>query len=185
MKGIIAILALMRVLQAAFPFSRLQGLNGTTPPNHFLPEHNALATKMNRLSTEVAALKTRVSALEERVTASTLSSTGNSTVPIPLVTQAETIPIAKNIPSVAPINTPIPSTNPPIPTASLSSCRVLDVQLAPELRCSPYNSDDFSYPQILESQTVNRMGRRIYIPNSGRSFASTCETNIEHFVALD
>ena len=183
MKGIIAILALVRVLQTAFTFSQLQGLNGTTSPNRFSPECNALTIKMNRLSPEVAALKTRVSALEEKAAASALSSTGNSTVSIPLVTQAETIPIAKNIPSVAPINTPIPSTNFPAPTAPPSSYRVLDVQLAPEHRCSSYNSDDFSYPQILVSQTVNRMGRRIYIPNTGRDFASTSENDIEHFVA--
>lgn len=185
MKGIIAIRALVRGLQTAFPFSRLQGLNGTTPLNYFPPEYNALATKTNRLSTGKAVLNIRVSALEERVTASTLLSTWDSIVSIPLVTQTETIPIVRNIPSVALINTPTPSANPPTPTASLSSCRLLDVQLAPEHRCSLYDSDDFSCPQILESQTVNRMGRRIYIPKTGRSLASTSETDSEHFVALD
>lgn len=183
MKGIVAILALVRVLQTAFTFPQLQGLNGTTPPNHFSPEYKALATKMNRLSTEVAALKTRVSALKKMAAASALSSTGDSTVSIPFVIQAEPIPIAKNIPSVAPTNTPIPSLNSPTPAAPPSPCHVLDVQLAPEHRCSPYNSDDYSYPQVLESQTVNWMERRIYIPDTGRNFASTSEIDIEHFVA--
>ena len=66
MKGIIAILALVRILQTAFTFSQLQGLNGTTPPNHVSPEYKALTTKMSRLSTEGAALKTRVLALREK-----------------------------------------------------------------------------------------------------------------------
>ena len=183
MKGIIAILALVRILQTAFTFSQLQGLNGTTPPNHVSSEYKALTTKMSRLSTEGAALKTRVLALKKKAAASALSSTGDSIDSVPLVTQAETIAIAKNFPSVAPINTPIPSTNSPTPIVPPSSCRVLDVQLAPEHRYSPYNSDDYSYPQILESQTVNRMGSRIYIPNTGRNFASSSETDIEHLVS--
>lgn len=185
MKGIIAILALMRVLQTAFPFFRLQGLNGTTPPNYISPEHHALATKMNRLSTEVAVLNTRVSALEERVTASILSSKGGFHHSYSARHTGRNDSHCKKHSIRSSHQHPHTFTNPPIPTASLSSCRVLDVQLAPEPRCSPYNSDDFSYPQILESQTVNRMGRRIYIPNTDRIFASTCETDIEHFVAPD
>ncbi len=55
--------------------------------------------------------------------------------------------------------------------------------VAPENRCSPYDSGDYSYPQSVEAQIVSRMGGRIYGPYSGTSFASTSETDIEHIVA--
>ena len=56
-------------------------------------------------------------------------------------------------------------------------------RIAPEDRCSPYDPDDYSYPQSVEPQIVGQMGGRIYGPYSGRYFASTGETDIEHIVA--
>lgn len=55
--------------------------------------------------------------------------------------------------------------------------------IARENRCSPYNSDDYSYPQSVESQIINRMGGRIYGPYTGTTFANQWETDIEHIVA--
>ncbi|MCY4466296.1 MAG: DUF1524 domain-containing protein [Chloroflexi bacterium] len=55
--------------------------------------------------------------------------------------------------------------------------------VAPENRCSPYDPDDYSYPQSLEPQIVSRMGGRIYGPYTGTTFASARETDIEHIVA--
>ena len=55
--------------------------------------------------------------------------------------------------------------------------------VAAENRCSPYDSDDYPYPQSVEAQIVARMGGRIYGPYSGRTFGSMKDTDIEHIVA--
>ena len=55
--------------------------------------------------------------------------------------------------------------------------------VAPEHRCSPYDSGDYSYSQSVEPQIVNSMGGRIYGPYTGAVFGSTKETDIEHIVA--
>ena len=55
--------------------------------------------------------------------------------------------------------------------------------VASESRCSPYNSDDYAYPQSVETEIVRRMGGRIYSPYTGTTFSSTRETDIEHIVA--
>ena len=54
--------------------------------------------------------------------------------------------------------------------------------VAPEQRCSPYRSGDYSYPQSLEASIVRDSGG-IYSPNTGERFASTGQTDIEHMVA--
>lgn len=55
--------------------------------------------------------------------------------------------------------------------------------VAPENRCSPYDSDSYPYSQSVEAQIVSRMGGRIYGPYTGTTFGSTRETDIEHIVA--
>ena len=55
--------------------------------------------------------------------------------------------------------------------------------VAPENRCSPYDSDSYPYSQSVEAQIVARMGGRIYGPYAGTTFSSTKETDIEHIVA--
>lgn len=55
--------------------------------------------------------------------------------------------------------------------------------VAPENRCSPYDADDYSYPQSVEAQIISRMGGRIYGPYTGTIFANPKETDIEHIVA--
>jgi len=55
--------------------------------------------------------------------------------------------------------------------------------VAPENRCSPYDSDSYPYSQSVEAQIVSRMGGRIYGPYTGTTFRSTNETDIEHIVA--
>ena len=66
-------------------------------------------------------------------------------------------------------------------SASLAALSALAV--APENRCSPYDSDDYPYSQSVEPQIVARMGGRIYGPYTGTSFGSMSETDIEHIVA--
>lgn len=55
--------------------------------------------------------------------------------------------------------------------------------VAPEFRCAPYERDDYPYSQSVEARIVSRMGGRVYGPYTGRDFASTRETDIEHMVA--
>ncbi len=74
MKGIIAVLAVVLVLQTAFIFSQLQGANETTPASPSPLENIAITTEVKRLSTDVAALNTRVSALETGTATSTPTS---------------------------------------------------------------------------------------------------------------
>ncbi len=56
------------------------------------------------------------------------------------------------------------------------------LRIAPENRCSPYSSKSYPYSQSVERQIVDSMGQ-IYGPYTGRCFASTRETDIEHIVA--
>ncbi|MDE0533320.1 MAG: excalibur calcium-binding domain-containing protein [Albidovulum sp.] len=65
--------------------------------------------------------------------------------------------------------------------ASAETWRGLTV--APEHRCSPYNrSRDYRYSQSVEDEIVKLIGS-VYGPYTGRCFASTSETDIEHIVA--
>ena len=65
-------------------------------------------------------------------------------------------------------------------TAAAETWRGLIV--APENRCSNYDSGDYSYPQSVEARIVTEIGKT-YGPYSGRCFSSTRETDIEHIVA--
>ena len=51
-----------------------------------------------------------------------------------------------------------------------------------EERCSTYDPDDYSYPQSVEADIVDRLGG-IYSPYTCETFDSTRETDIEHIVA--
>ena len=63
---------------------------------------------------------------------------------------------------------------PPRPGAAL--------QVAPEYRCSPYDADDYRYPQSVEDRITVQLGG-VYGPYTGRWFASDIETDIERMVA--
>ena len=54
--------------------------------------------------------------------------------------------------------------------------------VAPEARCSPYDSSDYRYSQSVEDRIVRSLGG-VYGPYTGRWFRSTRETDIEHIVA--
>ena len=56
--------------------------------------------------------------------------------------------------------------------------------VAPEHRCTPYDRRHYPYPQSVEADIVASMGGRIYGPHTGRYFASTRQTDIEHAVAV-
>ncbi|MDE0611767.1 MAG: excalibur calcium-binding domain-containing protein [Gammaproteobacteria bacterium] len=67
-----------------------------------------------------------------------------------------------------------------IPTVSAEAWRGLVVE--PEDRCSPYRSNDYSYPQSVEPKIVVELGK-IYSPYTGQCFGSIRQTDIEHIVA--
>ena len=55
--------------------------------------------------------------------------------------------------------------------------------VAPEHRCAPYDrARDYPYPPTVEHAIVRALGA-IYEPYTGRCFASSCQTDIEHIVA--
>lgn len=56
------------------------------------------------------------------------------------------------------------------------------LRVVEENRCSRYDSEDYSYPQAVEMQIVERLGR-LYSPYTCETFDSTRETDIEHVVA--
>ena len=59
-----------------------------------------------------------------------------------------------------------------------------ELAVAPEHRCTPYARRDYPYAQSDEAGIVASMGGRIYGPYTGRYFASTRQTDIEHIVAV-
>ena len=68
-----------------------------------------------------------------------------------------------------------------VPNASAEMWRGLTV--APEHRCAPYDKRrDYPYPKSVERAIVRELGA-VYGPYTGRCFASTTETDIEHVVA--
>ena len=54
--------------------------------------------------------------------------------------------------------------------------------VAPEARCSAYDSDDYRYSQAVEDRIVRSLGG-VYGPYTGRWFRSKDKTDIEHIVA--
>ena len=58
-----------------------------------------------------------------------------------------------------------------------------DLIVAPEDRCSPYDSDDYPYSQSVEKRIVEAMKGLIYGPYTGTHFEDTRQTDIEHIVA--
>ena len=58
------------------------------------------------------------------------------------------------------------------------------ITIVPEHRCSPYNRNDYYYPQSIESRIVTEnLDGKIISPYTGEEFSSRFETDIEHIVA--
>ena len=57
------------------------------------------------------------------------------------------------------------------------------VRIEPEVRCAPYDRDEYSYLQSVESQIIAGIGK-IYGPYTGQCFTTARETDIEHIVAV-
>ena len=82
-------------------------------------------------------------------------------------------------------NTSIPIEATPESTQTPSRNAVLwnGLVVADEDRCSPYDSDDYSYSGTAEGNIVAGMVGVVYSPYTGRYFSSMGETDIEHIVA--
>ena len=81
--------------------------------------------------------------------------------------------------------TPVPTPTPE-PTATAPPAKPeatwRGITVAPEDRCSPYDPDDYPYPQSVEPRIVEELGG-IYGPYTGNWFETIRETDIEHIVA--
>ena len=94
---------------------------------------------------------------------------------------------------VVTLPTPVPEPKPPgrtepSPTATPAATSVdptslwRGITVAPEHRCSPYDSDDYRYSPSVEPRIVEELGG-VYGPYTGTWFESTRETDIEHIIA--
>ena len=86
----------------------------------------------------------------------------------------DSAPTTTSPPAAPPAPPPPPS---PAPTPIWRGLAV-----APEERCAPYDSDDYSYPQSVENDIVRDL-EGLYSPYTCESFDSIRETDIEHIVA--
>ena len=55
--------------------------------------------------------------------------------------------------------------------------------VAPECRCTPYDRDDYPYPQSVEARIAERLGG-MWSPYDGTTFESLRESDIEHVIAV-
>ena len=94
---------------------------------------------------------------------------------------------------VVTLPTPVPEPKPPrrtepSPTATPAATSVdptslwRGITVAPEHRCSPYDSDDYRYSPSVEPRIVEELGG-VYGPYTGTWFESIKETDIEHIIA--
>ena len=82
---------------------------------------------------------------------------------------------------LVPGTTPGPApetTDPPAPLVALR-----DLTVAPEHRCTPYDRDDYPYPQSIEAEIADRLGGMVS-PYDGTRFDSLRESDIEHVIAV-
>ena len=106
-----------------------------------------------------------------------------ATEPEPVVaTESSPAPRLEPAATFTPLPTGVPTTGVPTtaPTEPGSTWR--GITIAPEERCSPYDSDDYPYPPSVEPKIVEGLGG-VYGPYTGNWFGSIRETDIEHIVA--
>ena len=140
-------------------------------------------------------------------TTSTLVAIATSTaVPTPTDSTTLPMPTPTNTPAEASSPTPaLPAANTPTLPPTLTTEAIGTLQpveytsptstpqalpgtwrgllVAPEERCSPYDSDNYPYSQSVENRIVEAMNGLIYGPYTGTHFEDTRQTDIEHIVA--
>ena len=88
-------------------------------------------------------------------------------------------------PTLTTVAAPTPtatSTSTPIPTPEQPASTWRGITVAPEDRCSPYESDDYPYSPSVEPKIVEQLGG-VYGPYTGTWFETIRDTDIEHIVA--
>ncbi len=89
-------------------------------------------------------------------------------------------PSSEPSPAAATMVTPAP----PSPTAApAQTAGWRGLTVSDENRCSPYDPDDYPYPQSVEPHIIAEMGGIMYGPYTGRTFADGGEADIKHIVA--
>ncbi len=112
--------------------------------------------------------------------------------PTPTEPKPESTPVSTTAPTpttAPPTSTKAPApptlTPTPEPTATAPPAKPeatwRGITVAPEDRCSPYDPDDYPYPQSVEPKIVEELGG-IYGPYTGNWFGNIRETDIEHIV---
>ena len=101
-----------------------------------------------------------------------------SPTPVPSVAAPQLTPATEATGTLQPVETASPTWT---PEALPGTWRGLVV--APEDRCSPYDSDDYPYNQSVEERIVEQLNGRVYGPYTGVHFQDTGQTDIEHIVA--
>ena len=81
----------------------------------------------------------------------------------------------------SPTSTTQTQTQPVACPASTGTWR--EIRVAPECRCTPYDRDDYPYPQSIEARIVERLGGMVS-PYDGTRFDSLRESDIEHVIAV-
>ena len=75
-------------------------------------------------------------------------------------------------------------TQTPQPTACPASTGTWrGIRVAPECRCTPYDRDDYPYPQSVEARIADRLGG-MFSPYDGTRFSNLRESDIEHIIAV-
>lgn len=97
-------------------------------------------------------------------------------------TELPVVVVAIPTPIPSPTTAPRPTPEPTQPSQTTHNL-LAGITITSENRCSPYDSDDYSYPQSVEPQIIAQMGGIVYSPYTGQYFRDRGETDIEHIVA--
>ena len=104
--------------------------------------------------------------------------------PLVIIENAELPVVVVVIPTPLPSPTTVPPPTPkPAQPTQAAPDLLAGIMITPENRCSPYDSDEYSYPQSVEPQIIAQMGGIVYSPYTGQYFRDRGETDIEHIVA--
>ena len=76
---------------------------------------------------------------------------------------------------------PTTGTQPTACPASTGTWR--GIRVAPECQCTPYDRDDYPYPQSVEARIADRLGG-MFSPYDGTRFSNLRESDIEHIIAV-
>ena len=160
------------------PTTAPESTSTTAPAPTLIPEPTATATAVATPTATTAPAPTSSPTTAPTPThmptvtlrpAATASPTASPTRTLTLIPRATQSPTATLTPA---------STQPPAKPSNLWR----GIIIAPENRCSPYDSDEYRYSPSVEPRIVEAQGG-IYGPYTGTWFESIKETDIEHIVA--